>query len=96
MRILKELRKMEIRQKQKLQNLQNFKNSEMLTQGQTIDRTGNVLGKLTGDLSLSRKDFAAELIKWFRRSIWFLAFTAAYTTSPTLLIVSVSYHILYF
>ena len=43
-----------------------------------------------GDLSLSRKDFLSLLITWFRRSIWFLAFAGAYTTSPPLLAVAVS------
>ena len=42
------------------------------------------------DLSLSRKDFLRELTTWFRRSIWFLIFAGAYTTSPTLLGLAVS------
>ena len=47
-------------------------------------------GGLSGDLSLSRKDFLSELTKWFRRSIWFLLFAGAYTTSPPLILVAVS------
>merc|ERR1712156_1360324 len=41
------------------------------------------------DQSLPNKDFAGELTKWFRRSIWFLTFTAAYTVSPPLLVIAV-------
>ena len=50
----------------------------------------SILDKLRGDQSLSHQDFIHELTKWFRRSIWFLAFTAAYTVSPTILIITVS------
>ena len=84
MRILKQLRRM-----QKQEQLSE-KISSQSTKNYPIDRTGNVIGRLTGDLSMSRTDFAVELIKWFRRSIWFLAFTAASTQSPTLLLVTVS------
>ena len=57
------------------------------------EKTGNAGGffnQLSGDLSLSRKDFIFQLTTWFRRSIWFLGFTAAYTVSPTLLGISVN------
>ena len=49
-----------------------------------------IFNAIMGDLSLSRKDFLSLLITWFRRSIWFLAFAGAYTTSPPLLFVAVS------
>ena len=55
-----------------------------------MEKSGNVFSILTKDQSLSSKDFAGELTKWFRRSIWFLTFTAAYTISPPLMVIAVS------
>lgn len=52
-----------------------------------------IFNAIMGDLSLSRKDFLSLLITWFRRSIWFLAFAGAYTTSPPLLFVAVSINV---
>ena len=78
MKIMQELRKIE---------------REKLTEPQKpviMEKSGNVFSILMGDQSLSRKDFAGELTKWFRRSIWFLTFTAAYTVSPPLLVIAVS------
>ena len=73
-----------------------------MKQLQTMDDKNKILRKNAGgsspnrrifnnsDLSLSRKDFLRELTTWFRRSIWFLIFAGAYTTSPTLLGLAVS------
>ena len=78
MKILQELRQIE---------------REKLIQPQTpviSEKSGNVFSILMRDQSLSNKDFAGEITKWFRRSIWFLTFTAAYTISPPLLVIAVS------
>ena len=50
----------------------------------------NALAPLSGDQSLSRRDFLIELSTWFRRAIWFLVYTAAYTLSAPLALVAVS------
>ena len=39
---------------------------------------------------LSRSDFVPELSHWFRRTIWFLGFSAVWTLSPSLGIITVS------
>ena len=88
-KILQELQQLELEREddinQKLQvNLYN-----------DIRRTGGFFGQITGDLSLSRKDFIFQLTTWFRRSIWFLGFTAAYTVSPTLLGIAVILSLLF-
>ena len=46
------------------------------------------LNGLIGDGSLSRKDFIIELTTWFRRAIWFLGFTAAFTASAPLFLLT--------
>jgi len=46
------------------------------------------LGGILGDTSLSRKDFVIELTTWFRRAVWFLAFTSATTVNPGLFAVA--------
>jgi hypothetical protein len=48
-----------------------------------------MLGHLSFDKPLSKKDFLYEIKHWFRRAIWFLGFTAAYTLSPTILFLTV-------
>ena len=40
--------------------------------------------------ALSRSDFVPELEHWFRRTIWFLGFSAVWTLSPSLAIITVS------
>ena len=95
---LRRLRRQKLKAKilRQLQTLENSKRAESLADNKQdilMEKSGSFLGKITGDLSLSRKDFFAELSKWFRRSVWFLAFTAAYTVSPTLLIISVSFSV---
>ena len=40
--------------------------------------------------ALSRSDFVPELSHWFRRTIWFLGFSAVWTLSPSLAIITVS------
>lgn len=89
--ILQRLRNKQRRQKLKLRILKELQRLDKQDNLTVMEKSGSFLNKLSGDLSLSRKDFAAELTKWFRRSIWFLAFTAAYTTSPTLLGITVSH-----
>lgn len=42
--------------------------------------------------ALSRSDFVPELSHWFRRTIWFLGFSAVWTLSPSLAIITVSNH----
>ena len=42
--------------------------------------------------ALSRSDFIPELEHWFRRTIWFLGFSAVWTLSPSLAIITVIYH----
>ena len=42
------------------------------------------------DKPVSKQDFLYEIKHWFRRAIWFLGFTAAYTLSPTILLLTVS------
>ena len=87
----------------KLRKLRRQKlRAKIMKQLQTIDDKNKILRKNAGgsspnrrifnnsDLSLSRKDFLRELTTWFRRSIWFLIFAGAYTTSPTLLGLAVS------
>ena len=39
--------------------------------------------------ALSRSDFVPELSHWFRRTIWFLGFSAVWTLSPSLGIITV-------
>ena len=46
-------------------------------------------GHLSLDKPLSKHDFLYEIKHWFRRAIWFLGFTAAYTLSPTILFLTV-------
>ena len=87
---------------QELQQIEQEENNEGGLQeklfqtifGQSADNynsgSTSIFEKLKGDQSLSHHDFIHELTKWFRRSIWFLAFTAAYTVSPTILIITVS------
>ena len=87
-KILKELQQLEREDdlNQKLQyNVYNDVSQNIMDR-----RTGGFFSQITGDLSLSQKDFIFELTTWFRRSIWFLGFTAAYTVSPTLLGIAVS------
>ena len=87
----------------KLRKLRRQKlRAKIMKQLQTMDDKNKILRKNAGgsspnrrifnnsDLSLSRKDFLRELTTWFRRSIWFLIFAGAYTTSPTLLGLAVS------
>ena len=40
--------------------------------------------------ALSRSDFVPELEHWFRRTIWFLGFSAIWTLSPSLAIITVN------
>ena len=42
--------------------------------------------------ALSRSDFIPELEHWFRRTIWFLGFSAVWTLSPSLAIITVIYN----
>ena len=42
------------------------------------------------DQSLRRSDFIPELNHWFRRTIWFLGFSAIWTLSPSLAIITVT------
>ena len=84
-----------LRQRLKMKILQELRQieREKLIQPQTpviSEKSGNVFSILMRDQSLSNKDFAGEITKWFRRSIWFLTFTAAYTISPPLLVIAVS------
>ena len=48
-----------------------------------------MFGHLSLDKPLSKHDFLYEIKHWFRRAIWFLGFTAAYTLSPTILFLTV-------
>ena len=93
-KIIQELKEMKLERQQNLkQKLQHSLYNDISNNIQ--DKTGSAGGffnQLSGDLSLSRKDFIFQLTTWFRRSIWFLGFTAAYTVSPTLLGISVNFY----
>jgi len=82
------------RQRLKMKILQELRRIERIKsikpqQPVIMEKSGNVFSILTKDQSLSSKDFAGELTKWFRRSIWFLTFTAAYTISPPLMVIAI-------
>ena len=72
-----------------LQTMDHDKNGNLKNIGNNSPNR-RIFNNAGSDLSLSRKDFLRELTTWFRRSIWFLIFAGAYTTSPTLLGLAVS------
>ena len=72
-----------------LQTMDHDKNGSLKNIGNNSPNR-RIFNNAGSDLSLSRKDFLRELTTWFRRSIWFLIFAGAYTTSPTLLGLAVS------
>ena len=88
---LRKLRRQKLRAKimKQLQTMDHDKNGNLKNIGNNSPNR-RIFNNAGSDLSLSRKDFLRELTTWFRRSIWFLIFAGAYTTSPTLLGLAVS------
>ena len=44
---------------------------------------------------MSRKDFVLNLTTWFRRTVWFLGFTAALTASAPLFLITAALAIVF-
>ena len=94
-KIIEELQQLELEREDDLNQKLQFNLYNDISNNIMERRTSGFFNQITGDLSLSRKDFIFQLTTWFRRSIWFLGFTAAYTVSPTLLGIAVILSLLF-
>lgn len=63
--------------------------------GLDLSPVTDILAPLQGDQSLSRQDFILELTSWFRRSVWFILYTGAYTVSPALVLLAILFSLLF-
>ena len=67
----------------------------LLTNNPITDAVGGAVTGVIGDGSLSRKDFVLNLTTWFRRTVWFLGFTAALTASAPLFLITAALAIVF-